>query len=219
MAESSLVDRKFSTLAAVCNGSIVLAGNGRNRAKNAKKCIWLSRDLAIPSIQLLAAILLGRRRMSKRDTLAAIDFGQRVAEEEGEALAAYFVETDNWRRVFAGDIDVIYGPKGSGKSALYSLLVARTNDLFDRDIILVPAENPRGTPAFRDLTTDPPATEAEFINLWKLYSLSLLASCFDEYGIVGESAKHLKEVLAREGLAKTKQTLQGRVQSALRALS
>lgn len=151
--------------------------------------------------------------MSKRDTLAAIDFGQRVAEEEGEALAAYFVETDNWRRVFAGDIDVIYGPKGSGKSALYSLLVARTNELFDRNVILVPGENPRGTPAFRDLMTDPPATEAEFVNLWKLYFLSLLASCFDEYGIVGKHAEHLREILAGEGLAKTKQTLQSRVQA------
>ena len=35
--------------------------------------------------------------MNKRDLLGQIDFGQRIAEEEGAALAGYFVETDNWR--------------------------------------------------------------------------------------------------------------------------
>lgn len=152
--------------------------------------------------------------MSKQDTLAAVDFGQRIAEDEGDALAAYFVETDNWRRVYEGDVDIIYGPKGSGKSALYSLLVARTDALFDRDVILVPAENPRGTPAFRDLATDPPASEAEFINLWKLYFLSLLSSAFEEYGILGTEAEHLREILAGEGLAKGTLSLQGLVHAA-----
>ena len=149
--------------------------------------------------------------MSKQETLTTINFGQRVAEDEGDTLATYFVETDNWRRVYEGDIDVIYGPKGSGKSALYSLLVARTDSLFDKNIILVPAENPRGTPAFRDLVTDPPASEAEFVNLWKLYFLSLLSAAFDEYGIIGTEAEHLQEVLAKEGLAKGNLSLQALV--------
>ena len=56
--------------------------------------------------------------MSKKEALPEADFGQRIAEEEGESLTAYFVETDNWRRLFAGDIDMDLWPKGSGKSAL-----------------------------------------------------------------------------------------------------
>lgn len=147
--------------------------------------------------------------MVKRTILANIEFGQRIAEEEADALTAYFVETDNWRRVFQGEIDVIYGPKGSGKSALYSLLVARADQLFDRDIILVPAENPRGTPAFRDLITDPPASEREFIGLWKLYFLCLLSATFNEYGVAGEESTCLQRVLAAEGLTKGNQPLQG----------
>ena len=83
--------------------------------------------------------------MTKREALSRTDFGRRVAEDEVDALSSYFVETDNWRRLYSGDIDVIYGPKGSGKSALYSLLVARSNELFDRNILLVPAES-RGEP-------------------------------------------------------------------------
>ena len=150
--------------------------------------------------------------MSKQEILAQVDFGHQIAEEEGGDLAAYFVETDNWRRMFDGVIDIIYGPKGSGKSALYSLLVARTDQLFDRKILLVPGENPRGTPAFRDLMDDPPASEREFVGLWKLYFLSLLGSAFEEYGITGKDAQHLQDLLVREGLTKGKQSLTGLVQ-------
>lgn len=164
------------------------------------------------AVQLVfASTAMKQSVMSKQETLAGVDFGQRIAEEEGDALSAYFVETDNWRRVFQGDIDIIYGPKGSGKSALYSLLVARTNELFDRNIILVPGENPRGTPAFRDLVTDPPASEREFVSLWKLYLLCLLSAAFVDYGVGGREAQHLQDMLAREGLAKGKQSLQSLV--------
>src|SRR5690349_19141786 len=107
--------------------------------------------------------------MDKRQVLSELRFGQRVAEDEGEALTHYFVETDYWKRLIAGELDVIYGQKGSGKSALYSLLIAREGELFDRNILLAPAENPRGATAFRDLATDPPASETEFVALWKLY--------------------------------------------------
>lgn len=152
--------------------------------------------------------------MTKQAVLASIIFGQRIAEEEGDTLASYFVETDNWRRLVNGEIDVVYGPKGSGKSALYSLLVARTDQLFERKILLVPAENPRGTPAFSDLVGDPPASEQEFIGLWKLYFAALLSAAFDEYGIAGEDARNLQATLEREGLVKGKRTLQGLLRGA-----
>lgn len=112
--------------------------------------------------------------MDKIGLLKAISFGQRIAEEEADLLATYFVETDQWTRLSRGDIDVIYGPKGAGKSALYSLLMAKSGELFDRGILLVGAENPRGATAFQELTTDPPVSEREFIGLWKLYIAALL---------------------------------------------
>lgn len=149
--------------------------------------------------------------MNKKDLLGQIDFGQRIAEDEGAALAAYFVETDNWRRLAGGEIDVVYGPKGSGKSALYSLLVARTNLLFDRSILLAPGENPRGTPAFSDLVADPPASEREFVSLWKIYFLSLLCDVFDQYGFGGNSADEVRTYLDREGLRKGKSDLRALV--------
>jgi ABC-type lipoprotein export system ATPase subunit len=33
----------------------------------------------------------------------------------------YFVETDQWKRLLRGEVDIVYGPKGSGKSALLAV--------------------------------------------------------------------------------------------------
>jgi hypothetical protein len=113
--------------------------------------------------------------LTKRTVLEQSTFGKRVAEEEAEILRLYFVQTEQWKRLLSGEVDIIYGPKGSGKSALYSLLTREFEKLrVERRIVGVPAENPRGTPAFRDLVDDPPTTEEEFRHLWKFYFLALL---------------------------------------------
>lgn len=147
--------------------------------------------------------------MDKYSILRSIGFGERVAEEETDVLSTYFVETDQWQRLYRGDIDVVYGPKGSGKSALYSLLLSKTTEFFDRNILLIAGENPRGATAFRDLATDPPASEREFVGLWKLYIASLLYDLLADYGIQNNSTKQLRDALAREGLIKGTLTLAG----------
>lgn len=153
---------------------------------------------------------------SKRDILDRVSFGKRIAEDEVDELAQYFVETDQWRRIFAGDVDIVFGDKGAGKSAIYSLLVSRADVLFDRGIVLVPAEKPRGAPAFKDLVVDPPASQQEFIGLWKLYFLCLLAQAFREWGIGGQMADHLIQPLEAEKLiAKGPTSFQGLIRGAL----
>lgn len=153
---------------------------------------------------------------SNRDVLAATSFGQRVAEDEIDDLASYFVETEQWRKVEAGEIDVVFGTKGSGKSAIYATLTQREDELFDSGIVLLAAEKPRGTPAFQDLVADPPTTEIEFVSLWKLYMLSLLGSLFVEYGIRDTSARHVRDALSDAGLLpESSVTLRARVRSVL----
>jgi hypothetical protein len=61
----------------------------------------------------------------KQQVLRELSFGQRVAEEEAAQLSAYFVETDQWRRVWDGEVDIVYGAKGAGKSAIYATLSQR----------------------------------------------------------------------------------------------
>ena len=109
----------------------------------------------------------------KRKVLLGVSFGQRVAEDEGVDLVNYFVETDEWRRILNGEIDLIYGPKGSGKSAIYSLLSIKADILEKKNIYNIQAENPRGAPVFGNIVEDPPTSAREFQGLWKLYFLSL----------------------------------------------
>lgn len=133
--------------------------------------------------------------VEKRRILEDASFGARVAEEEVDQLVDYFVETDQWKRVLGGDVDIVYGPKGSGKSALYSLLVKNADPLFDRGIVVIPAEQPRGAPAFKDIVKEPPTSEDEFIALWKLYLLCLIAELLREYGVATEPANRVLSYL------------------------
>jgi hypothetical protein len=136
----------------------------------------------------------------KRNVLREITFGSRVAEEEASELSGYFVETDQWHRLYRGDIDVVYGAKGSGKSAMFALLLSREDELFDRQVLLAGVEDARGAPVFSQLVDDPPTTESEFRALWKLYFLSLIGRQLREYRISGPLATRVVDELERTGL-------------------
>jgi len=138
--------------------------------------------------------------MDRLTLLKQLSFGARVAEEETADLASYFVETDQWTRIFRGEIDIIRGEKGAGKSAIYALLVTKTNEFFDKNILLVTAEKPRGTPVFKELIPDPPTEEFEFVGLWKLYILTLIAQTMREFGILGQAAQTVISKLEEQGL-------------------
>ena len=149
----------------------------------------------------------------KKTLLTNASFGQRIAEEEREDLEHYFVETDQWRRLFSGEIDVVYGAKGSGKSALYSLLVRKADDLFARDILVVPGENPSGTPAFEALVVDPPTSEREFVGLWKTYFLTLVAGVLKEWAVETDAANRVYRVLEEANLFDAGTSLRAKLQS------
>jgi hypothetical protein len=93
--------------------------------------------------------------------------------------------------------------------------LSKSTELFDRNVILISGENPRGNTAFRDLVTDPPASEREFVGLWKLYIAALLQSALAEYGVWNESTQQLHEALAREGLIKGTLSLAGLLRGVL----
>lgn len=127
--------------------------------------------------------------MNKIEILKKMTFGERIAEEERNTLGAYFVKTNQWDKLINGEIDIAYGAKGSGKSALYMNLLNSREELVKKNIYAVSAENPRGTTVFSELKTDPPASEEEFIFLWKLYFLSLCIS---------EAKSHIKTKQVRQ---------------------
>lgn len=76
------------------------------------------------------------------DVLRAVSVGSRVAEDEADDLAAYFVETDQFTRIISGDVDIVFGAKGTGKSAIYASILSRADQLFDDAILLKSGEIP-----------------------------------------------------------------------------
>jgi hypothetical protein len=152
--------------------------------------------------------------MSKREILQDTTFGKQIAEEETEELNTYFVETEEWRRIFAGEVDVVYGVKGAGKSAIYSLLLKRADILRERGVIVVAAENPRGTPVFKDLVADPPTSENEFRALWKFYILALVANELRKADVNGRRDS-LVAPLEEAGLIRRELSLKGMLRAAL----
>lgn len=156
---------------------------------------------------------------TRRDLLGRASFGSRIAEDEVDNLHQYFVETEQWKKLLNGEVDVVFGAKGSGKSALYSLLVAQKEQLrLGRRTMFLAAENPRGTPAFRDLTTAPPLSEEQFRGLWKLYFLSIAANYIRHHLTVTKTsdpaADELFKLLAANGLLAPNVNLLSRLKAA-----
>lgn len=58
-------------------------------------------------------------RKSDRSTLQNLSLGASAAENEFRDLGSYFVETSEYLRAARGEINVITGRKGSGKSAIF----------------------------------------------------------------------------------------------------
>src|SRR5260370_41556794 len=86
--------------------------------------------------------------MERLDLLKQLSFGTQVAEDETNDLAKYFVETHQWTRIANGEIEIIPGDKGAGKSAIYSLLIERQAEFCDNGILFVGARSTRGATAF-----------------------------------------------------------------------
>jgi hypothetical protein len=147
------------------------------------------------------------KNKSKKKLLDTLSFGERIAEQEANDLSSYFVETKQWQQLFSGEIDIIYGPKGAGKSALYSLLASKEQELFDRQIIIVRAENPTGTTAFAGIKVSPPTSEYEFTGLWKLYFVCLIAKELRNHDVNNDEAKEIYANLEEANLLQIKSPL------------
>jgi len=146
--------------------------------------------------------------------LSEISFGDRVAEDEANNLVDYFVETQLWKQLYKGEIDVVFGSKGAGKSALYTLLLNKASVLKSRNIFLLSAEKPTGKTVFSDITSEPPTTENEFVTLWKIYFCQLIVKWLIENNLCQGTAKIVTDELVSVGLIEEKNTLIRLVNSA-----
>lgn len=139
--------------------------------------------------------------LSRLNLLKELDFGESVAEDEDDdRLASYFVETDTWNRLINGEVDIVYGAKGSGKSAMYKHLLYNKDALNKRRIALLPAENISGTAVFKSVLSSQELSENSYKHIWFLYIISIIAKYINE---LEEQTHQSKEFISRvknEGL-------------------
>lgn len=132
---------------------------------------------------------------TKNDVLKSLDIGSYVAEDEAEKIKEYFLETNTWESYFKGDVDIIYGQKGAGKSAIYLLTQEKRDEFFDNKVLLAPGEEIRGNPAFQGIVNDPVPSEIQFEEIWKIFILSILCHNIRDYGIAHPKINHIVQYL------------------------
>ncbi len=140
--------------------------------------------------------------MNTIDLVRRIDLGNSVAEFDNE-LEKYFVETEPFRALVEGRVDVIAGDKGTGKTALYKILVERYGAIPELSAVeIVTAFNPTGNPVFQRLAQQEKLTEPQYVTVWKAYILSLtgnwLLELYDDAPT--DKMRELDELLKRTGL-------------------
>lgn len=144
-----------------------------------------------------------------------ITFGDRVAENESQDLSVYFIKTEHWEKVRSGKADIVFGSKGAGKSALYTLLFKQKEQLQKEGTTLISAEKPNGQTVFSEIKNTPPTSEVEFITLWKIYLCQLIVQQLLESNNCTEEANEVKNKLVEAGLIEEKNSLKRLVNSAM----
>ncbi len=140
--------------------------------------------------------------------LDSISFGDRVAENESKDLSSYFIQTEQWNALYRGKVDIVLGAKGSGKSALYTLLLQK-DELFEQQgTLLISIEKPTGKTVFSDITSHPPTSENEFITLWKIYICQLIVNWLRNNDLCKQQADEVASLLIEAGLIRENNSLQ-----------
>lgn len=119
-------DRRFPAFGRKCTKDAIscLAAGPGSKVKTPHAVGYNARRSALraPLVQRTRAFVPSdadrKRAMDRLTLLKSLSFGSQVAEEEIQDLQSYFVETDQWSRIFGGKIDIVRGEKGTGKSAI-----------------------------------------------------------------------------------------------------
>lgn len=159
--------------------------------------------------------------MQMKEVLAELNLGNSVAEFD-EALERYFVETESFRALIEGKVDVIAGDKGTGKTALFQILRQRYRKLPELEQVeVLTAFNPSGNPVFQRLVQQEALSEAQYRSVWKAYFLSLVGNWVLNIAgeEEGESFRRLGGILKTAGLRAeddTPQTIFNRLVNTIR---
>jgi len=136
-----------------------------------------------------------------RELLESITFGKVAAERETN-LVDWFVSTLAFRRVIGGDLSLVLGTKGTGKTAIYRVLVEKQGFIegLEEDII-VPTTDIQGISDFHQLLSVAQGASENYRQLWKLYFAILLGGALIKVSEVSDiNVSKLRELLRDSGL-------------------
>jgi hypothetical protein len=122
-----------------------------------------------------------------KELLRELELGSSVAEFDNQ-LENYFVETQPFRELVSGRKDIVAGDKGTGKTAIFRILHKRYPQIAAiRNVVVIPAFNPSGSPIFQRLTDHGPLEEGEYNAFWKAFILALVGNWVLKYN---SSSRH-----------------------------
>lgn len=136
----------------------------------------------------------------KQKVLESLDIGNGVAERERESLKDFFYESNEWKRLKNGSIDLVFGAKGSGKSALFFNLLENEYELEQEGKLLISSENIAGGSVFEAVRRSPPKHEDDYEAIWKLYLLVLIVDRCGKDGLNVGEIKIVEDLLVQEGI-------------------
>lgn len=121
-----------------------------------------------------------------------VDFG--TVDAENDDLDRFFVETGTWARGLAQGWDLVLGPKGSGKSAIFRLLCEQQQIASSRQgkisvFHILNMENPRNASVFEEMKPSIPTDENRVRLMWRLYFILIIGGFFKIKNINNKNAK------------------------------
>lgn len=136
--------------------------------------------------------------MELQQLVRGLRLGSDVAEQDPQ-LARYFVENAAYYDIVDDEVDIVLGPKGSGKSAISRRLVDPSSGIIQlADVDIIPAFNLTGSSLFRRLSSEiGTVAEGTMRTAWTIYILGLIGNhLVDNYdnGYVRDVAAKLDEL-------------------------
>jgi hypothetical protein len=150
--------------------------------------------------------------MRVSEILSELDLGKSVADSDNR-LDSYFVDTHTFNVLSKGQRDIIAGDKGTGKTALYRILMKRYRLIESlRTTEIVTAFNLAGSPIFQQLLAVPEQTEGVYIAFWKTYFLALVDNwILDNQKVVKQSSVRRVEYFLTQHSLKTADVSPGNI--------
>lgn len=121
--------------------------------------------------------------------LTRIDLGKDEAEQD-QRLREYFLKTANYRNALSGKKTIIIGRKGSGKSAIFTLM---QEELKESGALVIPiTPDQYSWSALKDCKEKGILPQQAHTNAWKLTLLASVICKLSEAGLISRSSELIK---------------------------